>query len=192
MKSYNFHNKKEENFILGQYSSFIIWLYLAAVLINEIFLKKETTYPIDTLVVVFLVSILCFVLSSYFKIKYAVLFNFRSLRLVRHIELRKCLFNIKRIAIFEELLKANFINISILILTTVSHIHIYQNLHINSLILLIAIAIQMYCFGRLVTLKSRQATLYFPEVKKAHQQAIGEQKALAEAEKHLPWLKRTF
>jgi hypothetical protein len=192
MKSYYFYNKKGQNLVLGQYSGFIIWLYLAAVLINEFFLKKETTYPIDTLATVFLLSILCFVLSSYFKIKYAVFFNFRSLRLVRNIELRKCLFNVKQIAIFEEILKANFINISILILTTVNHIHIYQNLQVNSLILLIAIAIQMFCFGRLVTLKSRQATLYFPEVKKAHQQAIGEQKALVEAEKHLPWLKRTF
>lgn len=192
MKNFSFYNKKEENLVLGQYSSFIIWLYLAAVLINEFFLEKETTYPIHTLAVVFLVSILCFILSSYFKIKYAVFSNFRSLRLVRHIELRKCLFNVKRIAFYEGLLKANFINIAILAIATVSHIHIYQNLHINSLILLIAIAIQMYCFGRLITQRSRQPTLLFPEVKKAHQKAIDERKALAEAEKHLPWLKRTF
>jgi len=158
MKSYYFYNKKEENLVLGQYSSFIIWLYLAAVLINEFFLKKETNYPIDTLAVVFLLSILCFASSCYFKVQHAIYFNLRALRLVRHLELRKCIFNVKRIAIFEELLKANFINISILILTTVSHIHIYQNLHINSLILLIAIVIQMFCFGRLITLRSRQAT----------------------------------
>ncbi len=192
MKSYYFNNKKEGNLVFGQYSSFMICLYLAAMLINELFLKKETNYPIDTLAVIFLASILGFVLSCYFKVKHAVFFNFRALRLVPHIELRKCLFIVKRIAIFEELLKANFINISILILTTVSHIHIYQNLHINSLILLIAVVIQMYCFEMISTLRSHQATLLFPEVKKAHQRAIDEQKALAEAEKHLPWLKRTF
>jgi hypothetical protein len=170
----------------------MIFLYLAAVLINEFFLKKETNYPIDTLAVLFLASIFCFALSCYFKVQHAIFFHLRALRLVPHIKLRKGLFNVKRIAIFEELLKANFINISILILTTVSHIHMYQNLHINSIILLIAVVIQMYCFGRLNTLRSRQVTFLFPEVKKAHQRAIDEQETLAEAEKHLPWLKRTF
>ncbi|MGK0234702.1 MAG: hypothetical protein ACI9EK_001228 [Psychroserpens sp.] len=192
MKNYSFFNKKEENLVFGQYSSFIIWLYLAAELISELFITKEATYSVDTLALIFLISLFFFALSCYFKVKHAVYLNFRALKLVRHIELRKSLFMVKKIAIFEELLKANFINISILILTTVSHIHIYQNLHINSLILLIAIAIQIFCFGKLIILKSHQATLYFPELKMAHQQAIDEQKALAEAEKHLPWLKKTF
>jgi len=192
MKSYSLNNKKEENLVFGHFLAFIIWLYLSAIIVTELFLTKEIGYSINVISIMFLVSLISFYLSSYFKVKHAELFNLRVLKLVPHIDLPKCLFNIKRVAILEEMLKANFINIVILIIMTTNHALTYRNIHINSFHLLIAISIQMYCYLRLIKLKSIQATLYFSEVNQAYQITLDEEKKLAESEKHLPWLKRTF
>jgi len=192
MKSYSLSNKKEENLVFGHFLTFIIWLYLSAIIVTELFLTKEPKYSINIISIIFLVSLISFYLSSYLKVKHTELFNLRALKLVAHIDLAKCLFNIKRVAIFEEMLKANFINIVILIVMTTNHALTYRNIHINSLLLFIAISIQMYCYLRLIKLKNIQATLYFSEVNQAYQITLNEQKELAESEKHLPWLKRTF
>jgi len=192
MKSYSFYNEKEERWISGQYLGLATWLFLSALVITEIFIKKAPTYSIDTLSVIFFASLISLFISSYCKVKHAEYFNCRIFELIPNIDLPQCLSNAKKIAFVEEVLKANFINIAILILMTVSHTLAYRNLHINSLILLVTIAIQMFCVGRLFTLKSRQATLCFPEVKRAHQIALNERKKLDDAEKHLPWFKRTF
>ena len=192
MRTFNLRNKKQEKLCLGQFSSFIIFIYLVALLISALFIKKETSYSVNTLALLFLLAMICFALSSYFQIKHSVYFNLSALKLVPHIELKECLQNIRRIALFEEFQKANGINFMILVISTVSHVNLYQNQHVNVFIFITTVAIQLFCFARLNTLKKYQVRLYFPEVKRAHNQVIAEQKLFADTEKPLPWYKRTF
>ena len=194
MKSNSFTNtnKTEGDLVFYHYVTFTLWLWLSAIIVTDLWLTKNPSYAINVILIMFLASLIFLYSSSYFKIKHAVLFNLRLLKPVSNIDLEKCLFIIKRTAIAEEMLKVNFMNIVILIIMEINHALTYRNIHINSLHFLTAISIQMYCHLRLIKLKSIQATFYFPEAKQAYQVKLSKQKKLAEAEKHLPWLKRTF
>jgi hypothetical protein len=188
MKSYSFLNDKEERLLEGQLGGFMLWLVLTAFVIAEIFIIKAPSYSIELISISFLVSLIVLAFSSFCKVKLAVLSNLKVLKFVPNINLRKCLYNVKRIAILEELLKVNFINIALLVIMACGHIFIYKNEHMNTLLLFIPIAIQIYCYAKLLVRKSRQATFLFPEVKQAHQKYLNERTPRIEADRHLTWL----
>jgi hypothetical protein len=192
MKKQNLYPKKGDNLLFGQYLSWVTWFYLTVVFVSELFIKEQTSYSYETLSLLFIASILCFTLNCYFKVVHTAYLNFKTLKKVRHLNLRQCLLKTKQITTFESLIRANFINLFILMYATVNQITFYNIPTVDSIIFLTTITIQLYCFVRLLTLKKLVAGLFFPEVAKIQQQKRDKQKALAEAEKHLPWLKRTF
>jgi hypothetical protein len=162
MKNYNLYNKREEYLSTAQSTCLILCFFQLNWLISKLYLISDSMQWVNTLSIVFITTLTCFTLSSYFKVKHVICFNLRVLKLIPHIDLRKCLICVKRVATYEELLKANLINILILCFTAANNTIIYKSTVIHSLLVTMALFLQLVCYLLLVNLKKRQLILFFP------------------------------
>ncbi|AWB56227.1 hypothetical protein [Colwellia sp. Arc7-D] len=150
------HLNINQNMLSGQHMSIVFGYASACFIVVEAFIKEKSTFSIEFITIIFMISLFLNFLASYLKILNVAAFKFEILKSAANVNIIECLINIKKIAFLEEALKINFINITILTITAFNHYFFYPNKYVNSFLMGFALCIQTFCFLMRLVLEDRQ------------------------------------